>query len=509
MKFRVEVICVNDEGTEQRHGMMEVERRELAMETLGLSLAEGKAILRGVQDFVASQQIRADLKRQRNCPNCGQRYHSKEAGTSTVETVFGPVAVPSPRWERCSCQTEGPKTFRPTAAWLKGRTSPERLYLEVKWGSLIPCEKVVDLLKEVLPVSGSTNQETVREHLQSVAEQMEAEFGEEKQPDPVKPDEDPELPLPDGPMTVGLDGGYVRAAHKEGFFEVIAGRSVVAFRRREGDAVPPPKSFGFVQTYDSKPRRRLWELMKSQGMQENQQVVFLSDGSEDIRQVREYLHPNSEHVIDWFHITMRLTVLQQQTKALEQQRPETAAATSKRLESIKHLLWHGNVEEACERMTNLLIDLDLIRDHFTAADKLATGLAEFETYIRNNQESIPNYGERYRQGETISTAFVESTVNQVVSRRFVKKQQMHWTLRGAHLLLQTRTKVLNNELEKIFQRWYPSFRLEAKAARPPGSRCSRAQGDTSRYGKLCTLRRAEAYFWYSERPESAFRHPFI
>jgi hypothetical protein len=70
------------------------------------------------------------------------------------------------------------------------------------------------------------------------------------------------------------------------------------------------------------------------------------------------------------------------------------------------------------------------------------GLAEFETYIRNNRESIPNFGERYRQGETISTAFVESTINQVVSRRFVKLQQMHWTLRGAHLLLQTRTAVL-------------------------------------------------------------------
>ena len=381
-----------------------------------------------------------------------------------METVFGPVAVPNPRWERCSCQTEGPKTFRPTATWLKGRTSPERLYLETKWGSLIPYEKVADLLKEVLPVAASTNHETIREHLQTVAERMEAELGEELQPDPVKPEEDPALLLPDGPMTVGLDGGYVRAAHKEGFFEVIAGRSVVAFRRCEEATVPPPKCFGFVQTYDPKPRRRLWELMKSQGMQENQQVVFLSDGGEDIRQVREYLHPNSEHVIDWFHITMRLTVLQQQTKSLEEKQPEDATAVSKQLESVKHLLWHGNVEEALERLTSLFMDLDLIRDHSAAAEKLAVGIAEFETYIRNNQESIPNYGERYRQGETISTAFVESTINQVVSRRFVKKQQMHWTLRGAHLLLQTRTKVLNDELEEVFRRWYPFFRVQAKAA---------------------------------------------
>jgi hypothetical protein len=56
--------------------------------------------------------------------------------------------------------------------------------------------------------------------------------------------------------------------------------------------------------------------MKSQGMQENQQVIFMSDAGEDVRPVKEYFHPNSEHLIDWFHITMRLTVLQQQTKSL-------------------------------------------------------------------------------------------------------------------------------------------------------------------------------------------------
>ena len=93
-------------------------------------------------------------------------------------------------------------------------------------------------------------------------------------------------------------------------------------------------------------------------------------------------------------------------------------------------------------------------------------MTEFETYIRNNREFIPNFGERRRQGEPISTAFVESTINQVVSRRFVKKQQMQWTLRGAHLLLQTRTKVLNDDLAKVFRRWYPKFRLEPQTQEP-------------------------------------------
>ena len=85
-------------------------------------------------------------------------------------------------------------------------------------------------------------------------------------------------------------------------------------------------------------------------------------------------------------------------------------------------------------------------------------MEEFHTYIENNAGFIPNYGERYRQGERISTGFVESTVNPVVSKRMVKKQQMRWSQRGAHLLLQIRTRVLNGEWEATCRTWYPGFR---------------------------------------------------
>ena len=51
---------------------------------------------------------------------------------------------------------------------------------------------------------------------------------------------------------------------------------------------------------------------------------------------------------------------------------------------------------------------------------------EFLTYIANNQVFIPNYGERDRQGDRISTAFIESAVNDVVAKRFTKRQQMQW-----------------------------------------------------------------------------------
>ncbi len=95
------------------------------------------------------------------------------------------------------------------------------------------------------------------------------------------------------------------------------------------------------------------------------------------------------------------------------------------------------------------------------AGKLAKALEELSNYVEENAASTPNCGERYRYGERISTGFVESTVNQVVSKRFVKTQQMQWTKRGTHLLLQVRTHVLNDELDSTFQKWFPKFRQMA------------------------------------------------
>jgi hypothetical protein len=93
---------------------------------------------------------------------------------------------------------------------------------------------------------------------------------------------------------------------------------------------------------------------------------------------------------------------------------------------------------------------------------LVKALSGVRTYIVNNRHVIPNYRERYRHGEPIATGFVESTVNEVVSKRFCKKQQMQWSKEGAHLLLQTRVRTLNGELADIFKRWYPDLDMKAE-----------------------------------------------
>jgi hypothetical protein len=183
-------------------------------------------------------------------------------------------------------QQRGDRSFSPLAELLTERTAPELAYLENKFAAMISYGLTAKLLAEVLPTGGDINVAGVYRNLQRVAERMEAELGEEKWQfiDGCQRDWDA-LPPPGPPLTVGLDGGYIHAKDQksrgEGWFEVIAGKSMP----EEGAA----KCFAYVQTYDTKPKRRLFELMKSQGLQANQQVTFLSDGADDVRELPLYL----------------------------------------------------------------------------------------------------------------------------------------------------------------------------------------------------------------------------
>ncbi|NJM82538.1 MAG: hypothetical protein HC844_08580 [Tabrizicola sp.] len=62
-----------------------------------------------------------------------------------------------------------------------------------------------------------------------------------------------------------------------------------------------------------------------------------------------------------------------------------------------------------------------------------------------NQGSIANYGARYREGKQIASRAAEASVNNLVARRMVKKQQMRWSERGANLLLHVRVARANGD----------------------------------------------------------------
>lgn len=454
MKVRVQIVIESDDADPPVvHEVAHLKRSDFHIDTLGLQLAEAKDMLQHVQEVVVSEQVRTCLAEQVACPDCGRPRRHKDTDLIVVRTLFGTLHLRSPRWWHCPCQPQPTRTFSPLAALLLERTAPELLYLESKFSGLVSYGLSAKLLAETLPLGRPLHATAVRLHAQATADRLETELGPE-QPmfvEGCQRDWD-ELPRPDLPLTVGLDGGYVHSSQqrsrRDGWFEVIAGKSM--------PAVGPAKSFGFVQTYDRKPKRRLFEVLKSQGMQPNQQVTFLTDGGEDVRDLPLYLNPQAEHLLDWFHVTMRITLMGQLAKGVRSHNPKLAAELAEELERLKWYLWHGNVFLALQTIDYLQLDVDN-EDPSPEQQKLSKAVTEFGGYIRANGAWIPNYGERYRSGEAISSAFVESAVNQVVSKRMVKKQQMRWTPRGAHLLLQVRTRVLNDDLANDFQRWYPAF----------------------------------------------------
>ena len=159
---------------------------------------------------------------------------------------------------------------------------------------------------------------------------------------------------------------------------------------------------------------------------------------------------------------MRITVLGQYAKGLDTT-PENRDRAFKILESTKHYRWHGNVVRAQDQVEELLCYLENEEIEGDNERKLRKALDELDTYITANRSLIPNYGERWRNQEAIATGFVESAVNQIVSKRFSKKQQMQWTKKGAHLVLQMRTRVLDERLEDTFRDWYPDFRTKPES----------------------------------------------
>ena len=141
----------------------------------------------------------------------------------------GDVELSSPRLHRCSCQADdSPATTSPLHDLIPDHIAPERLYLETRWASLVPYAAAAGLLADVLPIASGANATTLRRHVLRVAERAEAELGK-KRPSFVEgcPAEWAELPIPEGRITVGLDGGYVRDwTDRKSNFELIVGRSV-------------------------------------------------------------------------------------------------------------------------------------------------------------------------------------------------------------------------------------------------------------------------------------------
>jgi len=386
----ITVLLVRDDNDGHEETITDVVVLEKACqqsEQVGLTLAEAKALLAALPQRIVERQAAALLATCMHCQTCGTALCTKGQHSRTFRTLFGTITLTSPRLRSCPCTPHRATTFTLMALWSE-RTAPELLCMETQWASLVSYGLTVQALTDFLPIDATLSVSTVRSNALAVAQRCEAELGDE----PMSfidgcPRDWGNLPIPDGPLAVGLDGGDVRDwDEKQWQFEVIVGKRILAFRREDAEDVPSSQCFGFVQTYDQKPKRRLFEVLTSQGFQLKQQLAFRSDGGDTVRDLHLYLSPEAAHLLDWCHLSMRLTVLQHTATGLPltvQDEEETSVLRDpvvRALERLKWCVWPGNVYRAGQVVQSVEMALDgaaALGDRI--ARKLLKAVAAFHT----------------------------------------------------------------------------------------------------------------------------------
>ena len=432
----------DDDGTASQVSLARLTRTgEEAVAMLGLGLSEGKQVVARLQHEIVVRQFEATAQRRRCCAQCGVTRSIKDYHSARFRSLFGDVDLRVARYVKCGC-VQPPKAGArvPRPCW----TSAELECVQSELAATVSYKRSAQILHMLLPIGSGNGATTVRDRTLRVGQRLEAELTAAAPPNAQQ----------SSVTTVGLDGGYVRHCSPEPTktFEIIAGRVLT----EDGSQ----RSVGFVRSIDEHSRERVQRAIAEHGGASDDLKVF-TDGDSQLRELQISVLPKATHVLDWYHLTRRLTVLSNvihSKDAAEQLPTRDHDRLSEWIESIKWRLWHGRSAKAIARlesMLNVLARPSLARRAVVITTrKLAI---ELRRYLSNNVDSLPDYGRRYRAGERIATSFVESAVNQIIDKRMSKSQQMRWDPHSAHLLLQVRTSVLDGRLRKDFARWYPGF----------------------------------------------------
>jgi hypothetical protein len=359
--------------------------------------------------------------------------------------LFGDVPVRVRRLLVCPCQQPSEVKSFGVLDFGHDAVVPELAYVTARYAALAPFGQVAALLSELLPISGAQNAGTVRNRTRRVGEKVVRQHATETATQPATP--------PEGSVVIGLDGGYVRSRHRqeERHFEVIAGKVI--------DAAGTQHRFAFARNGQAASAEAFAQALAAAGVHANTPATVLCDGDAGLWRLQREALPTATVVLDWWHVAIRFEHGLQTARGLGAPDAHLADEAVRHLERAKWRLWHGRWTGCRRKLAGLYrwTKRKQVRE-IAGIDRLQRHISELLGYLERNQDMLVHYAARRRQGEPISTAFVESAVNEIVAKRMNKKQQMRWSRTTVQPFLDVRTAVLNETLEDAFRHRYPGFR---------------------------------------------------
>jgi hypothetical protein len=333
LRYKLQLVVMADDEEMCVEEIVVLDKQHERLEHLGLSLAdvsadeeiipaltaEAKALLVELRRQILTRQVAAFLAAHVPCPSCSRARGIKDRKSIVFRTLFGSLKLASPRLRRCPCQHDGRLSASPLVELLTQHTAPEVLYLESKWSSSGSYGLTVRAVRDFLPVDAKLNATTVRRQTLRVARRCEADLRTQ------------------GEANVRRS----RSGQHAPAIVAIVGTSVPT----NGEA----RCFGFVQSQDAWPRRRLAALLQAQGASLWPQLTFLSDGEDSMRSLQRHLSPRAQHLLDWFHLAVRLQRLHQLLVGLTHLDDAVGTAMQSALARTKWSLWHGKPRQAFAR----------------------------------------------------------------------------------------------------------------------------------------------------------------
>src|SRR5215213_9824081 len=269
---------------------------------LGLTLAEGKLLLAGLQQEIVAAQARSQAVRRPDCRSCGLACRVKDYRAHAVATLFGQVTVRLPRFRCAGCGGHEAGHGWPSHC----RSTPELDQLQAHLSALMTYRMAADVLEQMFPVGAGNSPETLRCHTLKIGADLRDQAA--VRPDTAAPS-----------LTVTLDSTFIRSCEDgERHLEVRVGNVET---KSGGQQV-----FGAVAKADTDVKTLINRSLDAVGRTEHTALTAFTDGYSGLRRILADAGVTTAPMLDWFHSGMRLQHLKQVASGLSCDDPSQVAA---------------------------------------------------------------------------------------------------------------------------------------------------------------------------------------
>lgn len=408
-----------------------------------------------LQQRIVQSQIDEHVTCARVCPDCLKLRRLRDQRTRTLQTLFGTVKVAAPRIRLCVCGDSLSRldvSVSPLARLLPDRCTEELRRLQAELAARPSLREATRLLQTFLPCS-PPNHSSVRNRLHRVARGIEAVEAAAPQA--------PEVPLRQREaqmeIVVMIDRAHIRAVpgHHRRHINVTVGKAETAGRQ--------PRRFALAPLGAVEPAQAVRAALLAQGWQTGTPVTVISDRDPALPNlVCAATKGTVRHILDWWHISMRVRHIEQALAGIYALRPMQHCGLdyiSLDVDQLRHLIWNGYAAKAGQALwavSHLASEAIYLDGNQLgpAVRRFLLHCHDLRAYLANNESALIDFQVRYRAGLPISTSRAEASVDEIANARMAKRQRMRWSPQGAHCMATVRAAVLDGRL-------LPSARIAA------------------------------------------------